>query len=94
MRLPGKNYMTESFERIIRVETKVDTINEDITDIKDSVKGLKKTIVIMAASTSLLGNIGADSLTELIANHFDTNKPQTLNVRSFDQIDNTYTIER
>ncbi len=84
-------YMNEVYQRITRVEEKVDNLQNDVEEIKESVKGLKKIIVIVAASTSLIGNADLGAITEMIANHF--NETESISIKDFNQIDNTYTIK-
>jgi hypothetical protein len=84
-------YMAETYQRLTRVETKVDSLQSDVEEIKGSVRGIKKMIVIVAASSSLLGNADLGAITEMVANHFKGN--ESISVKDFNQIDNTYTIK-
>ena len=84
-------YMNETYQRLTRVETKVDSLQGDVDEIKESVKGLKKTIVIVVASSSLLGNADLGGISEMFANHF--NSTEAISIKNFDQIDKTYTIK-
>ena len=84
-------YMTEVYQRITRVEEKVDNLQGDVEEIKDSVKGLKKMIVIVAASSSLVGNASLVDVKDFLSNHF--NSTDELAIKEFNQVDETYTIK-